>query len=76
MLAGVDRVLLGRQPERVVSEGVEDMVAGHPQVPRVHVGADVAERVPYMQPGTARVGEHVERVELAAPRHLLEALSE
>ena len=32
----------------------------------VHVGADVAERVPDVQPGAARVREHVEHVELAA----------
>ena len=51
MLAGVDRVLLGRQSERVISEGMQYVMAGHPQVPGVHVSADIAKRVPHVQAG-------------------------
>jgi hypothetical protein len=59
VLAGGDRVLLGGQPEGVEAHGVEQVVAGHPQVAAVDVGADVAERVADVQPVAARVREHV-----------------
>ncbi len=58
--AGLDRVLLGGQPERVVAHRVQDVEAVHPLEARVHVGGDVAERVPDVEPDPARVREHVE----------------
>ena len=64
MLPGFDRVLLGGQAERVVAVGVQDRIPGHPQVPRVRVGADITDRMADMQAGAAGVGEHVEHVEL------------
>ena len=42
MLACLDRVLLGRQPERVVPERVKDVAPAHPQVAREHVRSDIA----------------------------------
>ena len=46
VLAGLERVLLGREPERVVAERVQHVAPVHPVEPREHVGPDVAERVP------------------------------
>ena len=74
MLAGLDRILLGRQPEGVVPHRVEHVPAAHAHEPGVDVGADVAERMPDVQPRTARVREHVVDVELGSLRDLLEAL--
>ncbi len=73
VLAGADRVLLGREPERVVAERVQDRAAGHAQEPAQHVGADVAERVPDVQARPARVGEEVEDVGLRMAGGPLEA---
>ena len=67
MRAGLHGVLLGGQPERVVAHGVQHVVAGHPQVAAQHVGADVAQRVPDVQAGAGRVGEHVQQVDLVGP---------
>ena len=66
--AGLHRVLLGGQPERVEAHRVQHVVPGHPQVAAQHVGADEAQRVPDVQPGAGRVGEHVQQVELLAAR--------
>ena len=66
VLAGLHRVLLGRQAEGVVAHRVQHVVAGHPLVAGVDVGADVAERVADVEPVAAGVREHVEHVELRA----------
>jgi hypothetical protein len=70
MLAGLERVLLGRQAEGVEPHGVQHVVAGHPEIPPEHVRPDVAERVADVQPGPARIREHVVQVGLrpAGPR--------
>ncbi len=72
VLAGLDGVLLGRQAEGVVADGVDHVVPGHALVAGVHVGADVAERVPDVQARAAGVREHVEHVELGRTRGLVE----
>ena len=74
VLAGADRVLLGREPERVVAERVQHVVAGHALEPAQHVGGDVAERVPDVQAGPARVREEVQDVGLRFPLGLLETV--
>ena len=66
MLAGLHRVLLGRQPERVVAQAVQHVLAEHPVEARDDVGGDVAQRVAHVQPGAARVREHVEHEEVPA----------
>ena len=53
VLAGVDGVLLGRQPEGVEAERMQHMVAGHAQVAAEHVGTDVAQRMTNVQPRPA-----------------------
>ena len=68
VLPGLDRVLLGRQPERVVPHGVQDVEALHPLPARDDVGADVADGVPDVEPRPGGVGEHVEHVVLGALR--------
>ena len=65
VLAGLHRVLLGREAERVVAHRVQHVVAVHAHEAGVDVGADVAERVADVQAGAARVREHVEHEELA-----------
>ncbi len=47
--AGLHRVLLGGQAERVEAHRVQHVAAGHPLVAGVAVGADVAQRVPDVQ---------------------------
>ena len=66
---GADRVLLGRQPERVVTDGVQHVPAGHSQEPAQHIGTDVAQRVSDVQALARRVREHVQHVELVG-RHV------
>jgi len=66
-----DRVLLGRQPERVVAERVQHVVTGHALEAAEDVGADVAERMPDVQSGARRVGEHIENEEFLAAGDLL-----
>src|SRR5262249_55612450 len=62
--AGVDRVLLGGQAVGVPSHRVQDVEAVHALEAAQDVGRGVAFRVADVQPGPARVGEHVEDVEL------------
>jgi hypothetical protein len=79
MFASVVRrgwVLLGRQAERVVAEGVEDVAAGHPVVAGEHVGADVAERVADVEPRARGVREHVEHVQLRSVGDPVEPVDE
>ena len=64
VLPRLERVLLGRQSERVVPHRVEHVVARHALEARVDVGADVAEGMADVEPCAARVREHVEHVEL------------
>ncbi len=67
MRARLDRVLLGRQAERVVAHRVQDVEAVHALEAGVHIGRDVTERVADMQPDPARVREHVEDEQAGAP---------
>ena len=64
VLAGLAGMLLRRQPERVVAHRVQHHVAAHALETRIHVSADVAQRVPHMQARTRRVREHVHDEEL------------
>src|SRR5262249_44719534 len=66
VLAGLDRVLLGGQAERVPAHRMEDVVALHALPPRDDVRADVADRVADVEARPRGVREHVEHVELLA----------
>jgi hypothetical protein len=59
MRPGLHGVLLGGQPERVEAQCVQHIPAGHPVVPGVDVGGDVAQRVSDVQALTRRVRKHV-----------------
>ena len=63
MLAGLDRVLLGGQAERVIAHRMQDVEAVHPLVAADDVGGGVAFRMADVQARAAGVGEHVEHVE-------------
>ncbi len=66
VLAGADRVVLGRQPEGVVAHGMQH---AHP-VTAAEVGDGVADRVVLQVPDVrlaAGVGQHLEHVGLLAP---------
>ena len=76
MLARLERVLLGREAKRVVPERVQHVASVHAVEPREDVRADVAERMADMETGATRVREHVEDVELLAPRHPFEPVGE
>ena len=54
VLAGLHRVLLGREAERVVAHRVQHVLAAHPLEAGVDVGADVPERVADVEAGAAR----------------------
>ena len=60
--AGLDRVLLGRQAERVPAHRMQDVEAAHPLVAGQNVRRGIAFRMPYVQPGRTGVGKHVEDV--------------
>ena len=62
MLAGLDRVLLGGQAERVITHWVENIMTGHPLETADDVGGGVAFRMADVEARAARVGEHVEHV--------------
>src|SRR5262245_46871266 len=64
MLAGLDRVLLGRQAERVPAHRVQHVVAAHAPGPRHDVGGGVPLGMTDVQTDAGRVGEHVEDVAL------------
>ncbi len=57
--AGLDRVLLGGQPKRVEAQRVQHIAAGHPEIARVDIGRDVAQRMADVQSLPGRVREHV-----------------
>ncbi len=71
VLAGLHRVLLRRQAERVEAQRVQHVVPGHPLEPAVDVGGDVAQRVPDVQPDARGVREHVQHVLLRPGRDLV-----
>ena len=73
VLPGLDGVLLGGQAEGVVAHRVQDVVAVHAVEPAGDVGAQVAQRVADVQPGTRGVREHVHHEELGPVGDLLEA---
>ena len=62
MLARLDRVLLGRQPEGIVSHRVQHVETLQPLVARIDVRSDVAERMSDVQTRPRRIGEHVQYV--------------
>src|SRR5205823_2313215 len=62
MLAGLDRVLLGGQAERVPAHRMQHVETAHPLEARDDVGGRVALGMADMQPRAARIGEHIEHV--------------
>jgi hypothetical protein len=66
VLPFLHRLALGGQPEGVPPHDPEHVEAHHPLHPRHHVGGDVPLWVSYVEPGSARVGEHVQDVEFVA----------
>ena len=62
VLAGLDGVLLGGQAESVVTHRVQHIETLLAFVTGVYVRGNVAQRVPYMQACTGRVGEHVQNI--------------
>ena len=59
MRAGLDGVLLRRQAEGVITQGMQDVFAQHAVVAGVDVRGDITERVPHVQACAGGVGEHV-----------------
>ena len=57
--AGLYGVLLGRQSEGVEAQRVQHIASGHPEVPGIDVGRDVAQWVADVQALAGRVGKHV-----------------
>ena len=52
MLAGLDRVLFGRQTKGIVAHGMQNIVAAVALVARDDVAGDVAQGVPHVQSGS------------------------
>ena len=57
--AGLHRVLLGGQTERVETQCVQHIATQHPEVAGVDIGGDVAERMADVQTLARGIGEHV-----------------
>ncbi|CAB4931797.1 unannotated protein [freshwater metagenome] len=76
VLTGLHRELLGRQPEGVEAHRVQHVVPVHAQEPAGHVGAQVAQRVADVQPGTRGVRKHVHQEGLGPVGDPLEAPAE
>ena len=68
MLAGLDGVLFGRQTERVPAHRMEDVESVQSLVARDDVGGGVTFGMADVESRAARVGEHVEHVELRLTR--------
>ena len=66
MFAGANRVLFGRQPERIEPHRMQDAVAAHPREPRNNISRRVTFGVTDVQPVAAGVGEHIEDVSFFA----------
>jgi len=64
MLPRLDGVLLRRQAEGVIPQGVQHVPAAHPFEAAHHVRGDIAEGVSDVEALPGRVGEHVQQVEL------------
>src|SRR6266481_1791231 len=64
MLASLNRILLCRQTECVPAHRMQNVEAAHAFVSRDDVCRGVAFGVADVQPGPARVREHIEHVEL------------
>ena len=64
MRIGLDGVLLGGQAEGVPAHRVQDVISPHPLVAANDVGGGIALGMADVQAGAARVGKHVEDVEL------------
>src|SRR5215813_4048824 len=64
MLSGLDRMLFGRQAERVPAHRVQHVVAAHAPGARDDVGGGVPLGMTDVQTDARRVGEHVEDVAL------------
>ena len=64
--AGLDGVLLRRQAERIIAQGVQHVFAEHAVEPGECVGGNVSERVAHVQAGTGREWEHVLHKQLIA----------
>ena len=68
MLAGLDRILLGRQAKGIPTHRVQHIAAAHPFIPRENVRGRVALRMPHVQSRAARIREHIEHVILRLRR--------
>ena len=64
VLASLDRVLLCRQAERIITHGMQDVMTRHPLEAADDVGGGVAFRMTHVEACTAGVGKHIEHVVL------------
>ena len=62
MLAGLDRILLGRQPERIVTHRMQHIETPEPFVTRIDVRCDVTQRMTDVQSRPRRIREHVQHI--------------
>src|SRR5215475_16122508 len=64
MLTRFDRILLRRETERVPAHGMQNIEATQTLIPRDDIGGRVPFRMTDVQPGSARIGKHIEDIEL------------
>ena len=64
MLPGLDRVLLGRETECIPAHRVKNIEAAQAFVARDDVRGGVTLGMSHVEPGAARIGEHIEHVKL------------
>ena len=70
VLTGLDGILLGRQSVGIVAHRVENVETLQPLVARIDVGGNIAKGMTHVEPGTGRVGEHVQNIVLLLSRVL------
>ena len=61
---GLDGVLLGRQAEGIVAQGMQHILAQHAVIAGVSIGSDITQGVSHVQARAGRVREHILHIEL------------
>src|SRR6476469_8452239 len=64
MLAGLDGVLLRRQPKSVPPHRMQNVESPQALIPGQNVGGGVTLGMPYMQSRAARIRKHIQDIEL------------
>ncbi len=62
MLAGLDSILLCRQPKTVVPDRMQNIETLMPLDPRIDITGNISQRMPYMKTCSGRIRKHVKNI--------------